>query len=51
MMSAQEVVQAAAVFHPRVPVPVHWLETERLDVDYITTHAPSGTTMRILEAR
>ncbi|MGD8537926.1 MAG: MBL fold metallo-hydrolase [Candidatus Aminicenantes bacterium] len=49
MMNGKQVVDAIASFRPKVVIPVHWLQPEEPDIQYIQEHAPSGIEVLILE--
>jgi L-ascorbate metabolism protein UlaG (beta-lactamase superfamily) len=49
MMNGKQVVEAIASFLPKVVIPVHWLQPEVPDIQFIQEHAPSGIEVLILE--
>jgi L-ascorbate metabolism protein UlaG (beta-lactamase superfamily) len=49
MMNGKQVVDAITSFRPKVVIPVHWLQPEEPDIQYIQEHAPSGIEVLILE--
>jgi len=49
MMSPKEVVQAAEAFKPHILIPIHWIEEERDDIEYILKNAPESTKVLMLE--
>jgi L-ascorbate metabolism protein UlaG (beta-lactamase superfamily) len=42
-MSGREAVQAVKAIKPRYMIPVHWLDTEAGDFEYIKTNCPETT--------
>ena len=48
MMSGQEAASAAEAIKPRVLIPIHWLDAERPEIDYLARHAPAGTRVVLL---
>jgi L-ascorbate metabolism protein UlaG (beta-lactamase superfamily) len=51
MMSPKEVIHAINIFNPKIIVPIHWIEEEKNDIDYITKNAPESTKVIILEMK
>jgi L-ascorbate metabolism protein UlaG (beta-lactamase superfamily) len=50
MMNGKQVVEAIASFKPKVVIPVHWLETEKSEIQYIKENAPPGIKFVVLES-
>lgn len=51
MMSPKEVIQSINVFKPKIIIPIHWIEEEKEDIDYIIKNAPESTKAIILELK
>jgi L-ascorbate metabolism protein UlaG (beta-lactamase superfamily) len=51
MMSPNEVIQAVNAFKPKILIPIHWIEEERKDIDYIVKKSPELTKVIILEMK
>ena len=49
MMSPKEVIQSINEFKPKIIIPIHWIEEEKKDIDYIIKNAPESTKVIILE--
>ncbi|MBY9003062.1 MAG: MBL fold metallo-hydrolase [Candidatus Lokiarchaeota archaeon] len=49
MMSAKEIVEAVKIIQPKICVPIHWIEEERSEIDYIIKNCPRSTKLCILE--
>jgi L-ascorbate metabolism protein UlaG (beta-lactamase superfamily) len=49
MMSPKEVIQSINVFKPKILIPIHWIEEEKNDIDYIIKNAPESTKVILLE--
>lgn len=49
MMNGKQVVEAITSFKPKVVVPVHWLEAEKSEIQYIKENAPLNTKVLLLE--
>jgi len=47
-MSGEEAVQAIEVIKPKYLIPVHWLNTEQADIDYIKANCPNTTQLLFL---
>ena len=51
MMSPNEVVQATKTFKPKILIPIHWIEEEKKDIEYILENSTESTKVIILEKR
>ncbi|NVM34991.1 MAG: MBL fold metallo-hydrolase [Candidatus Lokiarchaeota archaeon] len=51
MMSPKEVIQSINVFKPKILIPIHWIEEEKNNIDYIIKNAPESTKVIILELK
>jgi len=51
MMSPKEVLQAINTFKPKILIPIHWIEEEKDDINYIKTNSPEYTKVIILERK
>ena len=49
MMSPQEVIQAINAFKPKMLIPIHWIEEERENINYIKYNSPKSTKVIIFE--
>jgi L-ascorbate metabolism protein UlaG (beta-lactamase superfamily) len=49
MMSPKEVLQAIDAFKPKILIPIHWIEEEKHDIEYIVKIAPKSTKVIILD--
>lgn len=49
MLSPKEAVEALKVIKPKISIPIHWIEEEKGDIDYIINNAPESTEVIILE--
>ncbi len=47
-MNGEEAVQAVKAFGPKYLIPVHWLNTEQADIDYIKANCPNTTQLLFL---
>jgi len=51
MMSPKEVIQAINTFRPKIVIPIHWIEEEKEDINYIVNNSPESTKIIILEMK
>jgi L-ascorbate metabolism protein UlaG (beta-lactamase superfamily) len=51
MMSPEEVIQAVNAFNPKILVPIHWVEEEKANVEYIKEKVPKSTKPMILRKK
>lgn len=51
MMSPKEVLQAINAFKPKVLIPIHWIEEERENINYIKNNSPKYIKVIILETK
>ncbi|MFX1379689.1 MAG: MBL fold metallo-hydrolase [Promethearchaeota archaeon] len=51
MMSPKEVIQAINAFKPKVLIPIHWIEEEKENINYIMESSPKFTNIVILERK
>jgi L-ascorbate metabolism protein UlaG (beta-lactamase superfamily) len=51
MLSPKEAVDALKVIKPKILIPIHWIEEEKEDIDYIKENSPSSTTIIIPEMK
>ncbi|MFW9972884.1 MAG: MBL fold metallo-hydrolase, partial [Candidatus Odinarchaeota archaeon] len=49
MMSPKDVIKAAEIIKPKILIPIHWIEEEKLDIKYIKEHSPKSTEILILK--
>ncbi|MFX1418115.1 MAG: MBL fold metallo-hydrolase [Promethearchaeota archaeon] len=49
MMSPKDVIKAAEVIKPKILIPIHWIEEEKSDIEYIKKHSPISTEILILK--
>jgi L-ascorbate metabolism protein UlaG (beta-lactamase superfamily) len=50
-MSPKEVIQAIKAFKPNIAIPIHWIEEEKENIDYIIDHSPKSTEILILQTK
>ncbi len=51
MMSPKEMIQAIESFKPKFSIPIHWIDEEKKDIDYVKENAPESTKVIILERK
>jgi L-ascorbate metabolism protein UlaG (beta-lactamase superfamily) len=51
MMSSDQFIQALETIKPKIAVPLHWIEEERSDIDYIVENCPKYTDLHVLEMK
>jgi L-ascorbate metabolism protein UlaG (beta-lactamase superfamily) len=51
MMGSKDVINAINAFKPKILIPIHWIEEEKDDIDYILNNAPESTKVIILETK
>ncbi|MFX0038946.1 MAG: MBL fold metallo-hydrolase [Promethearchaeota archaeon] len=51
MMSPKEVIQAINAFKPKVLIPIHWIEEEKDDINYIKKNSPESIKVVLLERK
>lgn len=51
MMGSKDVINAINAFNPKILIPIHWVEEEKDDIDYIINNAPESTKIVILETK
>jgi len=51
MMSPKDVIKAAKAIKPKILIPIHWIEEEKSDIEYIKEHSQKSTEVIILEMR
>ncbi len=49
MMSSEEVVQAIKAFNPQILIPIHWIEEEKENIEFIKKNSPKSTEVIMLE--
>ena len=49
MMNGKQVVDAITALKPKVVIPVHWLESEKSEIQYIKENAPLGIKVVLLK--
>lgn len=49
MMSPKEVIQAIKAFNPQILIPIHWIEEEKENIEFIKRNSPNITEVIILE--
>ncbi|MFW9817971.1 MAG: MBL fold metallo-hydrolase [Candidatus Thorarchaeota archaeon] len=50
-MSPKEVIQAIKAFKPKIAIPIHWIEEEKENINYIIENSPEYTEILILETK
>ena len=43
MMSPKEVVQAVKIIKPKILIPIHWIDEEKSDIEYIIKNVAKST--------
>ncbi len=51
MMNPTEIIQAIKAFKPKILIPIHWIEEEKENIDYIKENAPEFTKVITLERK
>jgi L-ascorbate metabolism protein UlaG (beta-lactamase superfamily) len=51
MMSPNELIQALEDINPKLAIPIHWIEAEKEDIDYILQNNPDTHKIEILEMK
>lgn len=51
MMSPKEVIQAINAFKPKILIPIHWIEEEKENINYIKKNTPKPTKVITLERK
>ncbi len=51
MMGPKDVINAIDTIKPKIIIPIHWIEEEKEDIDYIINYAPESTKVIILERK
>lgn len=51
MMSPEEIIRAIKSFKPKIAIPIHWIEEEKENIDYIIENSPDSTEILILETK
>ncbi|MFX1389278.1 MAG: MBL fold metallo-hydrolase [Promethearchaeota archaeon] len=51
MMSPMETIKAIEAFKPKIAIPIHWIEEERENIDYIKKNSPSFSQVIILDKK
>jgi len=51
MMSPKDVIEAINTFKPKITIPIHWIEEERENINYIKENSPKFTEVIILEKK
>ena len=49
MMSPEEVIQAIKAFNPQILIPIHWIEEEKENIEYIKKKSPKSTKVIMFE--
>ncbi|MFW9876936.1 MAG: MBL fold metallo-hydrolase [Candidatus Thorarchaeota archaeon] len=49
MMSPKDVIKAVEVIKPKILIPIHWIEGEESDIEYIKEYTPKSTEVIVLE--
>ena len=48
-LGAKEFIQAVKKMQPKICVPIHWIEEERSQIDYIIQNCPNSINLKIME--
>jgi len=51
MMSPNEVIQAIRALKPKILIPIHWIEEEKENINYIKINSPKSTKVITLERK
>lgn len=51
MMSKDDAINAINAFKPKITIPIHWIEEERENINYIKENSPQFTKVIILETK
>jgi len=49
MMSPKEVIQSINIFKPKILVPIHWIEEEKENIEFIKKNSPKSTEVIMFE--
>lgn len=49
MMSPEEVIQAIKAFNPQILIPIHWIEEEKENIEFIKKNSPKSTEVIMFE--
>ena len=49
MMSPEEVIQAIKAFNPQILIPIHWIEEEKENIEYIKKKSPKSNKVIMFE--
>jgi L-ascorbate metabolism protein UlaG (beta-lactamase superfamily) len=50
-LTVREIIQAANTFKPKILVPIHWVEEEKANINFIKENVPKSTKVTILRKK